>query len=279
MDASHVLTMSRRTLLMAGAGALAAPEFSPAAAADPATTDAWMRDPEQSFINYVRLMGDTSGRLSPQWWRGGYLGIFDDRNPELLFRLESCEMKRCLRLAKDTYEFQVRIFTMFLDPTSGDILHGKPWRNPITGREVVVEPNISGADHLVQLTDDGIMYRTPATGFQARVHLWWSAQGPYMMAHCYRDRPPQRPIPLQEYVTLFGDRAAAADCTHARLETRFNTTFVAPFQGFMETSTELGIAVWHASGHKAESVASLPATYRDQLTRYRPELRDWISAG
>ena len=33
-----------------------------------------------------------------------------------------------------------------------------------------------------------------------------------------------------------------------------------------------------ALGHKAESVASLPPAYRDQLARYRPELRDWIGA-
>jgi len=71
---------------------------------------------------------------------------------------------------------------------------------------------------------------------------------------------------------------AAADFRAPRLETRFNTTFVAPFQRFMETPTQLGISVWHASGHKADSVASLPSAYRSELARYRPELSDWIGA-
>ena len=142
-----------------------------------------------------------------------------------------------------------------------------------------MQPNISGADHIVKLSDDGIVYHTPQRDFTAGVHIWWSAQGAYMMSHSYRDRPARRAIPLKEYVTLFGDRAAAADFAAPRLETRFNTTFVAPFQAFMETPTEAGHAVWHASGHKAESVASLPARYRSELARYRPELADWIGDG
>ena len=237
-----------------------------------------MEDPKRSFINYVRLMGDTSGRVSPQWWRGGYLGIFEDRHPELLFRLESCEMKRCLRVSEHEYEFQYRIFTMFLDPVTGDVLNGKRWRNPITGKDVVVEPNISGADNIVKLEDDRIVEIVPARDIKVAADIWWSVQGPYMMAHVYRDRPEDRVIPIVDYLTLFGDRAAAAEFETPRLETRFNTTFVAPFQRFMETPTEQGIAVWHASGHKAESVASLPSRYRSELARYRPELADWIDA-
>ena len=271
--------LNRRHLMLL-AGALAAPGLAPAATEDPEQAqDPWMDDPEQAFINYVRLMGDTSGRLSPQWWRGGYTGVFEDRHPEVLFRLESCEMKRCLRRSAHEYEFQLRLFTMFLDPVTGEVLHGKRWRNPITGKDVVVEPNISGADKIIKLENGEIMDIVPARGTRMRVNLWWSAQGPYMMCHTYRERPQDRVIPQTDYLTLFGDRAAAADFDAPRLETRFTTSFVSPFQRFMETPTELGFSVWHASGHKAESVASLPSRYRSELDRYRPELADWIAAG
>ena len=267
--------LNRRNLLLM-AGALAAPEFTSGAAFDPGTQDAWMQDPQQCFTNYVRLMGDTSGRLSPQWWRGAYMGVFDDRHPQVLFRLESCEMKRCLRRSASEYEFQLRIFTMFRDPASNEILHGKRWRNPVTGRDVVVEPNISGADKIVKLAGNEILDIVPARGTEMRVNLWWSAQGPYVMAHTYRERPEDRPIPLQDYLTLFGDRTAAADFAAPRLETRFNTTFISPFQRFLDTPAELGFSVWHASGHKADSLATLPEEYRQQFARYRPELSDWI---
>jgi len=278
MNFDQMTLLNRRNMLLL-TGALAAPGLAPAAAEfDSQTQDPWMDDPEKCFINYVRLMGDTSGRLSPQWWRGGYMGVFEDRHPELLFRLESCEMKRCLRRSAHEYEFQYRIFTMFLDPTSGEILNGKRWRNPITGKDVVVEPNISDADHIVKLDHEAIVEIIPSRDVRVPTDVWWSAQGPYIMAHVSRTRPEDRPIPLQDYITLFDDRAAAADFRAPRLETRFNTTFVAPFQRFMETPTQLGISVWHASGHKADSVASLPSAYRSELARYRPELSDWIGA-
>jgi hypothetical protein len=269
--------LNRRKLLLL-AGALATPGFASAAAQsfDPQTQDPWMDDPEKSFINYVRLKGDTSGRLSPKWWRGAYMGVFEDRHPELLFRLESCQMKRCLRVSAHEYEFQLRIFTMFLDPVSGEVLHGKTWRNPITGKDVVVEPNISGADKIVKLVDGEILDITPKRGLTLPVDLWWSAQGPYVMCHAYRKRPEDRVNPIEDYLTMFGDRAAAADFKAPRLETRYNTTFIGPFQKFMETPRDLGISVWHASGHKAESVASLPGRYRSELAHYRPELKDWI---
>jgi len=116
MNPDQMTLLNRRNLLLL-AGAVAGPGLAPAAAEfDSETQDPWMDDPKKSFVNYVRLMGDTSGRLSPQWWRGGYLGVFEDRHPELLFRLESCEMKRCIRRSAHEYEFQYRIFTMFLDP-------------------------------------------------------------------------------------------------------------------------------------------------------------------
>jgi hypothetical protein len=276
MDPNQMTPLNRRNMLLL-AGALAAPGFAPATTEfDAQTQDPWMDDPEKSYINFVRLMGDTSGRISPQWWRGAYMGVFEDRHPEPLFRLESCEMKRCLRVSAHEYEFQLRIFTMFRDPVSNEILHGKRWRNPITGKDVVVEPNVSGADKIVKLVDGNILDIVPARGTEMRVNLWWSAQGPYMMAHTYRERSKDRVIPLQDYLTLFGDRAAAADFAAPRLETRFNTTFISPFQRFMETPKDAGFSVWHASGHKAESIASLPSAYRSELTRYRPELSEWI---
>ncbi len=279
MNPDRSISLNRRDLML-WAGAMAAPGMIAAERhADTGDRDPWMDDPERSYINYVRMMGDASGRLSPQWWRGGYMGIFGDKNPELLFRLESCEMKRCIRRSEFEYEFQIRLMTMFLDPVTGEILHGKRWRNPGTGEEVIVEPNISGADSFVRLRDDGVIETQRPEGDKLAAAIWWSAQGPYVMANVERERPEERRIPLTDYLTLFGDRAAAADFAAPRLEVRFTNTFVAPFQRFMNTSTDVGFSVWHASGHKADDVAGLPKRYRDELAHYRPELKDWIGEG
>ena len=75
------LNVNRRDLMLAGAGAVVIPGLALGAESDPQSDrDPWMDDPQKCFVNYVRLMGDTSGRLSPQWWRGSYMGVFGDRN-------------------------------------------------------------------------------------------------------------------------------------------------------------------------------------------------------
>ena len=269
-------SFNRRDMLLL-AGAAVAPNFVAGAAnTDAESHDSWMDDPEKCFINYARLMGDLSGKISPQWWRGSYMGVFEDRHPEVFFRLESCEMKRYIRRSENEYGLQYRVFTMFLDPVTSEIMHGKRWRNPVTGKQVVVEPNISDAEHVLTFDDDKIVEVIPSRNQKVPTDVWWSAQGPYLMGHVDRERSPKRPIPLRDYLTLFCDRSAAADFDAPRLENRFSISFVSPFQRFMETPTELGISIWHGSGHKAESVASLPSRYKNELMKYRPDLRDWV---
>lgn len=258
------------------AGVLPAAGFAADLEDSPDLQDGWMQDPQQAFHNFLRSQGDLSGRISPQWWRGAYLGIYEDRNPELLFRLEGCEMKRIVDLGDGEYQFQYRIFTLLKDPETNEDLSGKPWRNPITGKELTVEPNISGARRIVTLTERGIVERDEVSGFEAVIHLLWTAQGAYAMHNGYKDRPPNRPIPMKEFATSFLDRAAAADFAAPRLEVRFNSTFVAPFQRWMNMPAGAGIAVWHASGHKARDVESLPAAYLQQMHKYRPEMAKWI---
>lgn len=258
------------------AGVLPAAGFAADFEDSPDLKDPWMLDPQKAFHNFLRSMGDLSGRISPQWWRGAYLAIYEDRDPELLFRLEGCEMKRIVDLGGGEYQFQYRIFTTFRDPETNETLSGKPWRNPMTGEELTVEPNISGAQRIVFLDERGIVERDENSGFEAVIHLMWTAQGDYAMHNGYKDRPEGRPIPMKEFATGFLSRAAAADFSAPRLETRFNSTFVAPFQRWMKMPPGAGIAVWHASGHKARDVESLPQEYLEQLHHYRPEMKEWI---
>lgn len=277
--------LNRRSLL-AGSGLALFPVLAPSLGAAapsidllsdaPNLKDPWMEDPQKLFENFLRSQGDLTGRISPQWWRGAYLAIFADRQPELMFRMEGCEMKRVVELGDGDFEFQYRIFTCFQHPDTGEMLNGQPWRNPVTGEEVIVQPNISSALRIVRLTDRGIVEITPESGFEALIHMQWTARGPYMMYNGHKDRPVDRPIPIKEFATSFHDRAAAADFSAPRLEMQFNSTFVAPFQPWMKMPPNAGIAVWHASGHKAADVQSLPAAYLEQLAKYRPELAEWI---
>lgn len=284
MNNSDPFSLNRRSLfgaagvgLLSGVGgAIAGPAGELEFDDTPDLKDPWMLDPKKDFVNFLRAQGDLSGRISPQWWRGAYLAVYGDRNPEMLFRMEGCEMKRIVDLGNDRFEFQYRIFTSIKDPVTNETLNGQKWLNPITGTQITIEPNTSSAERVVSLTDRGIVETRPGKNLEALIHSLWTAQGPYVMHNGYKDRPAKRPIPLKAFATTFIDRDAAADFTAPRLETRFNTTFVAPFQRWMEMPDKVGNAVWHSSGHKARDVDSLPKEYLEQMFKYRPELTEWI---
>ncbi len=278
----HFPDLDRRSLLGGAGGLLFGAAMWPAAAPAltmPGDADPWMSDPLKRFENFLRTTGDLSGRVSPQWWRGVYMGLVPGHQPKILFRLHGCEMKRVFRRSPTEYEMQYRIFTSFDDPETGEPLGGKPWLNPYTKQEVIVEPNISSADTLVRLTDRGIVEANPQNGFEGVIHLNWAAQDSTVLMAGNKDRPANTPIPTGEYATHWLDRAAAADFAAPRLEMKFNSTFIWGFRKFLGMPPDLGLTVWHASGIKARAVDALPESYLRELWRYRPELRDWLSEG
>jgi hypothetical protein len=137
-DKNPVDSFDRRTMLasaggwLAGAGALLAGAGGLMGAGWPATANAatsagddWMNDPARRFENFLRVTGDLSGRVSPQWWRGVYMGIVPGSQPRILFRLQGCEMKRLFRRSATECELQYRLFTSFDDPVTGEPLAGK----------------------------------------------------------------------------------------------------------------------------------------------------------
>jgi hypothetical protein len=281
--------LQRRSLMLAGAGGLllgqAWPGLAAAAApgtaspAAPGTQDAWMSDPRLRYENFLRVTGDLSGRVSPQYWRGVYLGLVPGSQPKILLRLHGCEMKRLFRRSATECELQYRLFTSFDDPETGEPLAGKRWLNPYTKQEVVVEPNIGSADTVVRLTERGVVETPRAGGFEALIHLVWAAQDSTVLMAGHKDRPPQTPAPTGEYATHWIDRKAAADFGAPRLEMNFNSTFMMGFRKFLGMPPDSGLTVWHASGIKARSVDELPEVYLRELWRHRPELRDWIKGG
>ena len=259
------------------ARATAAAPPSPAA---PNPADDWLADPQKRFLNFLRTAGDLSGRVSPQWWRGVYMGIVPGEQPKILFRLEGCEMKRMLRRGPTEYELQYRLFTSFNDPDTNEPLGGKPWRNPYTSQEVVVEPNIGTADSVVRLTERGVVETMRSSDFEAVIHLQFAAQDGTVLVAGHKDRPANTPAPTGEYATHWVDRAAARDFAAPRLEMNFNSTFMMGFRRFLGMPAGAGLTVWHASGIKARSVEGLSEGYLRELWKYRPELREWLrSAG
>ncbi len=279
------LTLRRQLLGGAGgllAGAMLAPGLALAdatgAAAAPGPEDEWMKDPQKCFENFLRTTGDLSGRVSPQWWRGVYMGVVPGHQPTILFRLEGCEMKRLIRRGPRECEIQYRLFTSFNDPETNEPLSGKRWRNPFTSEDVVVEPNIGSTETVARLTDRGITETGIKNGFEGLIHLVWAAHENTVLMAGNKDRPANTPAPTGEYATHWLDRRAARKFDAPRLEMSFNSTFMMGFRKFLGMPPDKGLSVWHASGIKAKSVETLPENYLRELWKHRPEIRDWLRA-
>lgn len=274
----------RRQMLVGAGGLLAGALLAPgpvvadarSAGAAPVVEDGWMKDPQKRFENFLRIAGDLSGRVSPQWWRGVYVGVVPGQQPTILFHLEGCEMKRLVRRGPREYEFQYRLFTSFNDPETNEPLSGKRWRNPFTSEEVVVEPNIGSTETIVRLTDRGITETSVKSGYEGVVSLTWVAQDDTVMMAGNKSRPANTPAPTGEYATHWVDRRAARLFDAPRLEMSFNSTFMMSFRKFLGMPPDKGLSVWHASGIKARSVEALPETYLRELWKHRPEIRDWL---
>ncbi|MBM4238765.1 MAG: DUF1838 domain-containing protein [Gammaproteobacteria bacterium] len=265
--------------LLAGAGGLLGAGWSTSGFSAVGENDEWMNDPGRCYENFLRVTGDLSGRVSPQWWRGVYIGIVPGSQPRILFRLQGCEMKRLFRRSATECELQYRLFTSFDDPVTGEPLAGKRWLNPYINQEVTVEPNIGTADTVVKLTERGIVETPRAGGFEGLIRLQWAAQDSTVIMAGSKDRPANTPAPTGEYASHWIDRRAAADFAAPRLEMNFCSTFMMGFRKFLGMPADGGVTVWHAAGIKARSVDELPEVYLRELWRHRPELRDWITAG
>jgi hypothetical protein len=265
--------------LLASAGGFLGAGWSTSGFAAVGENDEWMNDPGRCYENFLRVTGDLSGRVSPQWWRGVYIGIVPGSQPRILFRLQGCEMKRLFRRSATECELQYRLFTSFDDPVTGEPLAGKRWLNPYTNQEVTVEPNIGTADTVVKLTERGIVETPRAGGFEGLIRLQWAAQDSTVIMAGSKDRPANTPAPTGEYASHWIDRRAAADFAAPRLEMNFCSTFMMGFRKFLGMPADGGVTVWHAAGIKARSVDELPEVYLRELWRHRPESRDWITAG
>jgi hypothetical protein len=106
--------------------------------------------------------------------------------------------------------------TMFKDPVTGEVLNGKPWKNPFTGAMNVVKPNVIGSKTLYRVEADGRIIGT-SVDKEARfpmppmeLKLSFLEIGDKLQITGQRSYPEKRPIPMAEYGTTTAELALSA---------------------------------------------------------------------
>jgi hypothetical protein len=255
----------------------AATEVPPAAAAAP---DLARRhaDPRTELRDYLRLNGDLEGSLAPWLWHGAMIAITPTENPRVLFACEGCETKKVIRRDDGTWEVWSKVMTCFKDPQTLEILNGREYLNPMTGRTVRVAPNVIGSRSLMSVDASGAILMRPVDAPQsAGVVLTskWLRNGDKVQHSASRKLPEKRPIPLGEWSTATVSIDELFDDRLARIEAVFASTFIAPWQPFLDMAQLPGHAVWHAVGRKTRGFHEVSPEYMEQARKYIPDVLAW----
>ncbi len=269
---------------LAGAADAAAPSPTAARAATSPAADATRdlarrhSDPRVELLDYLRINGDLEGSLSPWLWTGAMIAVTPTANPVVLFACEGCETKKILRRENGVWEVWSKVMTCFKDPQTLEVLNGREFANPFTGRRVRVAPNVIGSRSLMSVDAAGAIRMRPvdAPGSEGVVLTSnWVSSGDKVQHSASRKLPDKRPIPLGEWSTATVSRDELFDERLARVEAVFASTFIAPWQPFLDMAQVPGHAVWHAVGRKTRGFHEVSPEYMEQARKYIPDVLEW----
>jgi hypothetical protein len=259
----------------AGQGPPGAP--MPAGNADPQLAQRHA-NPRTELLDYLRVNGDLQGSLSPWLWHGSMIAITPTDNPRVLFACEGCETKKVIRRDQNTWEVWSKVMTCFKDPQTLEILNGRDFLNPVTGRTVRVAPNVIGSRSLMTVDAAGGIRMRPVDTPEAPgvvLSSRWVRNGDTVQHSASRKLPDKRPIPLGEWSTATVSRDELLDDRLDRVEAVFASTFIAPWQPFLDMAQVPGHAVWHAVGRKTRGFHEVSAEYMEQARKYIPDVLAW----
>ena len=282
--------LSRRDLALGlgGVALASAGSIRPGYAASPPLH----ASPEAELRNYLRIQGDLSGKPAPNAWRGYYIAVTPDQNPKIVFDCESCETKLVMPREDGRFEVWSKVMTIFKDPETGEVLNGKTFRNPWTGEDNLVAPNIIGSRSLYYVGQDGTITSAQFArdtnakkgenwsaeidpGMESKLSLTWTTMGGNVQMVGQRKYPELRPIPLAEYGTTTIPMEQIRNPDLERVDSVFGIVFLAPWQGFLNMGSRPGHSVWHCVGSKLKSFNDLSPAYLAQAERYIPDVLAW----
>ncbi len=267
-------TLKRRTLL-AGIGALSIGGMALGGARSArALAGSWQpREPSAVWRDMVRLMMSTKSEEVPWWYTGRIYAQVGEQEPLHLFNLEGTEIYWTRELADGSFAISSRTLTFFRDKDTGEMI--REFANPFTGKANKVTPNILGGKENTVFSSRGWGYKSIAEkgGDLEPWMIEWHRSGD--LAWLTSSRFSRTIKPLMEAMSIFCDPEAVLDPAVASVPAHFTSTYLSPWQGWLDMEGQAGHLVWHSTGKKLASIDEVPAEY---LQRVAKEYGDVLSA-
>jgi hypothetical protein len=231
---------------------------------------------ETMLRDYLRITADASGATAFNYWRGAYLVSVPGQAPAIWFQLEGCEMRKCIPIGANRFRSEYRLMTSIVDPATNEILNGREWLNPVTGKTIGVVPRTSSADTELWQDDEGrIMEQYIGDDTPSTLVFNFSEIGSkiYLSGYKHRDSPKQS-VSI-DYGTIIAERADVVGTTAPSVASVFHSSFVAPLFRFLDMPDDSGRASWHVSGLKLGGWDDVPERHRLEIAKWHPKAVEW----
>lgn len=232
-----------------------------------------LRLPAENLRALVRMTASLKERDVPWWYDGTIFGVVPGENPRPLFKFEGMELYWMRHLPDGAFELTGNTVTFFRDLVSGEWL--KEFRNPYTGAVNPVPPAVQGGGpgRGFNYSEQGIRFSKLLDQLPAQpLVLDWSFARDMVWLHNWTRYPPGLPPPRWQQQTLFASQRDFLDARLAGIPVVFGSTVHMPWLKWMDMGDRPGHLVWHAGGAKLDSIAELPAAYRQRAEREFPAL-------
>lgn len=235
-----------------------------------------LNDPVQAMHTWVRLKGDTAGRVTYEWVVGTVYGVPVDEASRALFGVESLTVRQTRSRGDDSYEERSFSCRLYKDAVTGEYIDR--FDNPYTERTVNLKPSCS----------NGLPLRLSSAGMEVLSEI--------QLESTALDRPMTlQLVEANDHVIIRRDvhstfvlagagevrREMSVDTFKLKAEDLNNLELTSLFPAYswvgntqwmsiFEMADTPGHMIWSINGRKYLSSDELPAAFRGALERYVP---------
>jgi hypothetical protein len=246
------------------------------AASSMAASFATALDPVTAVETWVRLKGDADGAVTYEWVTGTAHALPADAPGRPLFRFESVTVRQFRRSGPATYleqSYSCRLYRSL----EGEA-YVRSFLNPLTGREVALEPRCAAGPRLrhapqaVELLDP-LKLRSTALGVPLQLQRLESGTTISYTRYAHSEFEataggvPRRETSIDTYTVPVSQDT---DPRPASLDAAYQWTSVAPWMRGLGLDETPGRMLWVVHGRKLKRAEELPDALRAEIERLDP---------
>lgn len=233
-------------------------------------------DPVEAVETLVRLKGDADGAVTYEWVTGTAHALPADAPGQPLFRIESVTLRQFRRSAPATYVEQTYSCRLYRAVEGEAYL--RSFRNPLTGREVSLEPRCASGPILryspqrVELLGP-LRLRSSALGVPLQLQRIDAGSATIYTRHAHTEFEPTAGAPLRRESSIDTYTVAIAQDTApmpSSLDATYQWTSVGGWMRGLGLDEVPGRMLWVVHGRTLRRANQLPAALRDELVRLEP---------